>query len=101
MAQEQTSDDFDPHAVFQRFREVRCEWVDDTLFIIDAEEKAIHGLDRLSAAIWELLLEPWSADGAGRLVAQAYPGQPLEDVLDDVEQVFADLESYNLISIVR
>jgi hypothetical protein len=72
--------------------------VDDTLFIIDEQEKAIHALTRSSAAIWSLLQAPTSVHETKRLMRQAFPQISARRIASDMDSLFADLRHFKLIS---
>jgi hypothetical protein len=86
-----------PRARFVRSRPVREERVDDVLFIIDQQGKAIHALTPLSAGIWLLLGEPVSITETKHIVKQAFPTVPHRKVARDVEEIFVEFEKHGLI----
>lgn len=86
-----------PSRQFVRHRPVREERVDDVLFIIDQDGKAIHALTTIGAGIWSLLLSPASIAETERILKQAFPSVPVRRIARDVGDVFAELEEYGLI----
>ena len=82
---------------FVRFRRVREERVDNVLFLIDQESKAIHALTPVGAGIWSLLEQPASVAGTKRILKQAFPTVSRRRIARDVEDIFAELEEFALI----
>lgn len=80
-----------------RFRPVREEQVDDILFLIDQEGKAIHALAPIGAGIWSLLREPASIAETTKILKQAFPAISPTRVARDVEAIFAELQEHGLI----
>lgn len=80
-----------------RFRPVREEQVDDILFLIDQEGKAIHALAPIGAGIWSLLREPASVAETTRILKLAFPAVSPRRVARDVEAIFAELQGHGLI----
>ena len=86
-----------PSTRYVRHRPVREERVDDMLFLIDEEGKAIHMLTPSSAGIWNLLASPVSIAETKQILKQAFPGVSPKRIARDVETVYHDLESFGLI----
>jgi len=86
-----------PRRRFIRSRPVREERVDEMLFLIDQEGKAIHALAPISAGIWSLLSEPVSAAETKHILKQAFPTVPSRKVARDVDEIFAEFEEHGLI----
>jgi hypothetical protein len=86
-----------PSRRFVRHRAVREERVDDVLFLIDQEGKAIHALAPIGAGIWSLLQAPASIAETKRILKQAFPGVPARRIALDVEEIFAEFEEFGLI----
>lgn len=86
-----------PSPRYVRHRTVREERVDDLLFLIDEEGKAIHALAPTSAGIWSLLAVPVSVAEAKRIMKQAFPGVSPKRIARDVDAVFEDLRTFGLI----
>jgi hypothetical protein len=87
--------------LYARKQGIREEPIDDAVFLIDEDGKAIHMLERLSCGIWNLLGEPMSVADVGRLVNSAFPGISSRRLVRDVKMLFADLEEAGLIAPVR
>lgn len=90
-----------PSRQFIRYRAVREERVDEVLFLIDQEGKAIHALAPIGAGIWSLLQAPASIAETKRILKQAFPGIPARRIAVDVDEIFSDLEAFGLIRHVR
>jgi hypothetical protein len=86
---------------FARSRPVREEQVDEILFLIDQDGKAIHALTSVGAGIWSLLREPVSIAETKHILKQAFPTVPPRRVARDVEDIFAEFEEYGLIRHAR
>lgn len=86
---------------FARFRPIREEWVDDMLFLIDQEGKAIHALAPVGAGIWSLLREPISMAAAKQILKQAFPTVSQRRIARDVEEIFAEFRELGLIRHAR
>jgi len=71
--------------------------VDDVLFLIDQDGKAIHALTTIGAGIWSLLQSPASVTETERILKQAFPSVPARRIARDVEEIFAELEEFGLI----
>lgn len=71
--------------------------MDEALFLVDEEGKAIHMLDGVSIGIWGLLAEPISVAEAKRLLKAAFPGVPPKRIARDVDGLFDDLDDAGLI----
>lgn len=91
------TDEFDSLSPYRRFRAVREERVDDQLFLVDQEGAAIHMLDPVATAVWTLLAEPVRVDEVAEAFASFFPDADTARIRDDVEDLFAELESYDLI----
>jgi hypothetical protein len=79
-------------------RTVREERVDGILFLIDEEEKAIHTLDPLPAAIWEILREPVAPAAIVRLLVEAFPQERPDRVARDLRRLLRDLDAKGLLA---
>lgn len=86
-----------PRLRFVRSRPVRQERIDEVLFLIDQEGKAIHALAPIGAGIWSLLNEPVSIAETKQVLKQAFPTVPSRKVARDVEEIFAEFEEHGLI----
>ena len=86
-----------PSPRFVRQRPLREERLDEVLFLIDREGKAIHALAPIGAGIWSLLQEPTSMAETKTILKQAFPGVPPKRIARDVEAVFAEFQENGLI----
>jgi hypothetical protein len=75
--------------------------MDEALFLIDEEGKAIHLLNGVSLGIWTLLAEPISVAEAKTVLKTAFPQVPPKRIARDVEALFDDLDQAGLITDVR
>jgi hypothetical protein len=75
--------------------------MDEALFLIDEEGKAIHLLKGVSLGIWTLLAEPISVAEAKTVLKTAFPHVPPKRIARDVEALFDDLDQAGLITDVR
>jgi hypothetical protein len=75
--------------------------MDEALFLIDEDGKAIHMLDGVSPGIWSLLAEPISVAEAKTVLKTAFPHVPPRRIARDVEALFDDLDRAGLITDVR
>jgi len=87
-----------PSPRFVRHRPVREERMDEALFLIDEEGKAIHMLDGASPGLWALLAEPVSVAEAKTVLKTAFPHVPPKRIARDVEALFEDLDAAGLIT---
>jgi hypothetical protein len=72
--------------------------MDEALFLIDEDGKAIHMLDGVSLGIWTLLAEPISVSEAKTVLKTAFPDVPPKRIARDVEALFDDLDQAGLIT---
>lgn len=75
--------------------------MDEALFLIDEEGKAIHMLDGISPGIWNLLARPISKAEAKTVIKTAFPHVPPKRIARDVEALFDDLDAAGLIAHAR
>lgn len=75
--------------------------MDEVLFLIDEEGKAIHMIDGASAGVWQLLEQPMSVSEAKTILKTAFPHVPPKRIARDVEALFDDLDAAGLITHVR
>lgn len=95
---EELVEDFDRSVAYLRHRIVREEIVDDRLFIIDSQEGAIHMLEKIGIMVWAMLDQKTTVDQVVDTVAGIFPSVDLETIDEDVEDLFAELEGYQLIA---
>lgn len=72
--------------------------IGDKLYLADAEGRAIHRTDPLSAAIWALLAEPITANEILELLVEEFPEAERERIEADLHQLLARLGENGLIS---
>lgn len=70
--------------------------VDDTIFLVNPDDDTIFYLNPLSAGIWNLLAEPISPSEAKRIVQQAFPDIPSDQITADVVNLLQELEGKDL-----
>ncbi len=97
MSEVETSEEFDSLPPYRRFRAVREEMVDDQLFLIDQEGAAIHMLNPMAAAVWALLSDAIRVDEVAEAFTGYFPDADAAVIRDDIEDLFAEFESYDLI----
>lgn len=70
--------------------------IGQTLYLADAEGRAIHRMDPLAATIWGLIEEPMTAGDAAALLAEAFPEVGAERISQDVLRLLAQLRAFGL-----
>jgi hypothetical protein len=81
---------------FRRNPAVVERQIDDTVFLVNPEDDTIFYLNPLSAGLWRLLADPISIADAGRIVQEAFPDTPSDQIAADVAKLIADLEKKGL-----
>ena len=71
--------------------------IDDTLILVDPDTDIVFYLDPLGTGIWQLLKEPVSMTDATRIVQQAFPEMPPEEIARDVATLIRDMSLRNLL----
>jgi hypothetical protein len=71
--------------------------IDDTVFLVDPGTDIVFYLDSLGTGIWHLLKEPVSMTDATRVVQQAFPEMPPEEIARDVSTLISDISRRNLV----
>ena len=71
--------------------------IDDTIFLVDPDTDIVFYLDSLGAGIWHLLKEPVNMADATRIVQQAFPAMPPEEIARDVSSLISDMSRRNLV----
>ncbi len=71
--------------------------IGDGLYLADPEGRAIHRMDPLAAAIWDLLDAPATADEVAELLAEAFPGADRAQLLQDVRGLMSSLVAAGLV----
>lgn len=82
---------------FRRNPAVVERQIDDTVFLVNPEDDTIFYLNPLSSGLWRLLAEPISSADATRVVRDAFPDTPPDQVAGDVARLITDLEKRRLI----
>ena len=75
--------------------------IDDTVFLVNPEDDTIFYLNPLSAGLWRLLADPISIADAGRIVQEAFPDTPPDQIAEDVSRLIGDMERRRLVLRVR
>ncbi|MFN3281231.1 MAG: PqqD family peptide modification chaperone [Tabrizicola sp.] len=68
-----------------------------TLYLADAEGRAIHRMDGMAALIWELLADPALPEDIAADLAEAFPDTPRARIAADLEALTDRLMGYALI----
>lgn len=71
--------------------------IGETLYLADAEGRAIHRMDPLAAAIWDLLEAPVTPQEIETLVAEAFPGTDRTRIAADLDRLLDDFAANGLI----
>jgi hypothetical protein len=71
--------------------------IDDAVFLVDSGTDIVFYLDSLGTGIWHLLKEPVSMTDATRVVQQAFPEMPPEEIARDVSTLISDMSRRNLV----
>jgi hypothetical protein len=71
-------------AIRQR-KETLAQTIGDTLYLADTEGRAIHRMDRLAAAIWEVLAEPMTPQSLETLLTDAFPRANSDQIAADLQ----------------
>jgi hypothetical protein len=85
------------HALFQQRSGSLSVPIGGTLYLADAEGRAIHRMDPLAAAIWTLIDEPMSAADLVDLTVEAFPDAAPDQVVSDIERLLSRLYMLGLI----
>ena len=83
-------------ACFRRNPAILERRIDDTVFLVNPADDTIFYLNPLSAGLWRLLADPISIADAGRIVQEAFPDIPTDQIAADVAKLIADLEKKGL-----
>ncbi|MBT8414888.1 MAG: PqqD family protein [Boseongicola sp.] len=67
-----------------------------TLYLADADGRAIHRIDALSTAIWEMLAEPVLASDLEQALAEVFPDVPQKRISGDVAVLLKKLTKVGL-----
>ncbi len=71
--------------------------IDDSVFLVDCDTDIVFYLNPLSTGIWQLLCEPLSALDATKIVQQAFPDLPPDEIAGDVSRLISDMNEKNLV----
>jgi Coenzyme PQQ synthesis protein D (PqqD) len=71
-----------------------------TLYLADAEGRAIHRMDPLAEAIWDVLAEPMHREAIIDLLAEAFPDAGRDRIGADVTGLLESLAAEGLIEAV-
>lgn len=82
---------------FRRNEGVALRSVEGNIFLSNADETAIHHLNPVGAAIWNLLAEPASRDEAVEILTIIFPDTDRGEIDRDVARLFASLRHEGLI----
>ena len=66
-------------------------------FLADADGAAIHHLNAVGSAIWNLLVEPTTIDDTVKLLLVAFPQIGRDQIKNDVDSLISSLMSKNLL----
>ncbi len=70
--------------------------IDGEIFLITAENQSLFHLNALASAIWNLLEESLTIDGAVEIISRAFPDMPGDAISNDVEKLIKRLVANNL-----
>lgn len=68
-----------------------------TMYLADAGGRAIHRMDPLAAAIWDLIEDPMPAHVVAEILLEAFPQTPPEQVSSDVLALLDRLQASGLV----
>lgn len=71
--------------------------IGEALYLADPEGRAIHRMDPLAAAIWDMLEEPATADEIAALLAEAFPDTGRDRLHQDVAGLLSMMAGAGLI----
>ena len=82
--------------VFRRPNDVITQTVSGELVLVNMETGGFYGLNEVGMTIWDLCDGHRSSEDLAAIISQEFDA-PIEDVRDDVEEVFEDLVSEKLL----
>lgn len=82
---------------FVRCRHVASRKVDQDVFLVDENTKAIHQLNAVGAAVWELLDEPRKIADILDILHTVFPGKSRKTIKKDIKALLEDLLDEELI----
>ncbi len=82
---------------FVRCRHVVSRRVDQDVFLVDEETTAIHQLNAVGAAIWEMLEEPRKLSEILDILHTAFPDKSKKTIKKDVKALLEDFLDEELI----
>ena len=94
---EDRSEKYPREACFRRNPGILERRIDETVFLVNPEDDTIFYLNPLSSGLWRLLAEPISIAKAARVVQEAFPDTPPDQISGDVSRLIRDLENQGLI----
>jgi hypothetical protein len=74
--------------------------IGEVLYLADPEGRAIHRMDPLAAAIWDLLETPVTTDEIESLLAAAFPTADRARIAADLRDLLATLAAFGLVASV-
>ena len=94
---EDRSEKYRREACFRRNPAILERRIDETVFLVNPEDDTIFYLNPLSSGLWHLLAEPIRIADATRVVQEAFPDTPPDQISGDVSRLIRDLEKQGLI----
>jgi Coenzyme PQQ synthesis protein D (PqqD) len=85
------------HPISQRPHAV-ARVIGTTLYLADPEGRAIHRMDPLAAAIWDILATPATADEIEALLAEAFPAVDRPRIAADLNSLLTALVGWGLVA---
>ena len=82
---------------FRRNPAILERQIDETVFLVNPDDDTIFYLNPLSSGLWRLLADPVSMAAAGRIVQEAFPDTPPDQIAADVSTLIMDMEKRGLI----
>jgi hypothetical protein len=77
--------------------DVTARTIGEVLYLADPEGRAIHRMDRLAAAIWDLLEAPAQPDEIEDLLVKAFPATDRSRIAADLRDLLAALAAWALL----
>ncbi|NQV48365.1 MAG: PqqD family protein [Rhodospirillaceae bacterium] len=71
--------------------------VDDVAFLANSQNDALYHLNPLAAALWRLLENPISGEGAVAVIHQAFPETDADSIAKDILHLIEELAAHSLI----
>lgn len=86
-----------PDSALQQRPGTAAQMIGDTLYLADADGRAIHRLDPLAAVIWEVLQDPATAQDLEAMLCTAFPDTAHAQIAIDLRQMLERLVKAGLI----